>query len=96
MFVLIETDFWPNLLHTLAGSGARLLLFNGRISERSMQRYQRFPLFFKPVFDTFTMLCMQSASDVQKIERLGLAQDKAIALGNLKFGSEPAEEQAEE
>ena len=92
LFVLIETDFWPNLLHTLADSGTRLLLFNGRISDNSMQRYQRFSFFFTRVFDTFTLLCMQTDNDVKKMVRLGIAREKSTTLGNLKFGNEPAAE----
>ena len=93
LFIQIETDFWPNLLDCLARGGIPLLLFNGRISERSMQRYQRFSFFFTPMFNTFTVLCMQTDSDVRKMVRLGVAQDKMRTLGNLKFGSEDSDEQ---
>ncbi|NNK58138.1 MAG: glycosyltransferase [Desulfofustis sp.] len=88
LYIQIETDFWPNLLRCLASAGTTLLLFNGRISHRSMQRYQRFSFFFAPIFDTFSMLCMQTESDVRKMVKLGVAIDKTRTLGNLKFGRE--------
>jgi 3-deoxy-D-manno-octulosonic-acid transferase len=94
LFIQIETDFWPNLLSCLARAGIPLLLFNGRISDRSMQRYQRFSFFFAPIFNTFTVLCMQTDSDARKMARLGVAQEKIRTLGNLKFGSEDSDEQA--
>jgi 3-deoxy-D-manno-octulosonic-acid transferase len=92
LYIQIETDFWPNLLTSLAAAGIPLLLFNGRISNRSLQRYLRFSYFFAPVFETFTMLCMQTDSDVQKMVRLGVSRDKLRTLGNLKFGREEVDE----
>lgn len=93
LYIHIETDFWPNLLTSLAAAGLPLLLFNGRISNRSMQRYRRFSYFFAPIFDTFTMLCMQTDNDVRKMVQLGLSKDKTRTLGNLKFGRDDPGEQ---
>ena len=87
LFILIETDFWPNMLNSLAGSGVPLLLFNGRISERSMRQYRRVSFFFAPLFDKFTMLCMQTNTDVNNMVRLGIAESTAVTLGNLMVGS---------
>ena len=88
LFILIETDFWPNLLHRLAKFDAQLLLINGRVSDRSMERYQRFSLFFSPLFDTFTLLCMQTKDDARKMLRLGINEEKVKTVGNLKFGGQ--------
>ena len=98
LFILIETDFWPNLLHRLAKFDAHLLLINGRVSDRSMERYQRFSLFFSPLFDTFTLLCMQTKDDARKMLRLGINEEKVKTVGNLKFGGQdlPAPEPVSE
>ena len=93
LYIQIETDFWPNLLTSLAAAGIPLLLLNGRISKRSMQRYQRFAYFFAPIFDSFSMLCMQTDSDVSKMVQLGVSKDKMRTLGNLKFGREDPDEE---
>ena len=92
LYIQIETDFWPNILSSLTAAGIPLLLFNGRISNRSMQRYRRFSFFFAPIFDTFTMLCMQTDNDVRQIVQLGVSRDKTRTLGNLKFGREDPDE----
>src|SRR5512133_801086 len=47
LFLLVETDFWPHWLHCLAQRGIPTLLVNGRISEHSFARYQRFAFFFR-------------------------------------------------
>ncbi len=85
LFILIETDFWPNFLHCSAAAGIPMLLFNGRVSDRSMNRYHRFPFIFKPMFDAFELLCMQTDSDAQKMQSLGISPSKIKTVGNLKF-----------
>lgn len=85
LFILIETDFWPNFLHLSAAARIPMLLFNGRVSDRSMKRYQRFSFVFKPMFETFQLLCMQTDSDAQKMRALGIDPNKIKVVGNLKF-----------
>jgi 3-deoxy-D-manno-octulosonic-acid transferase len=85
LFILVETDFWPNWLHCLTRSGIPTLLVNGRISEQSFARYKRFALFFRPMFRTFTLLSMQTAADAAKMIALGIEPEKVATLGNLKF-----------
>ncbi len=50
LFVLIETDFWPNFLHSLDKNNTPAILVNGRISQSSFSRYQRFRFIFLPMF----------------------------------------------
>ncbi|BDD87451.1 3-deoxy-D-manno-octulosonic acid transferase [Desulfofustis limnaeus] len=84
LFILVETDFWPNLLFELSASGVPALLVNGRISARSMRSYQRYGLFFRPLFNQFRLLCMQTKADTEAMQRLGISPDKLRTLGNLK------------
>ena len=86
-FILVETDFWPNILSRLSRQRIPSLLVNGRVSRRSFDRYQRFSFFFKPLFDSFQRLVMQRDEDVQLMSRLGIKQDKLESFGNLKYDS---------
>ena len=38
LFVLMETELWPNLIHSIKNIGATIALANGRISDRSFPR----------------------------------------------------------
>ena len=87
LYILVETDFWPNLLHSLNRRGIPAVLVNGRISARSMRRYQSGRAFFLPMFQTFSALAMQTANDREKMRELGLAKDRLPVLGNLKFAT---------
>jgi 3-deoxy-D-manno-octulosonic-acid transferase len=85
LFILVETDFWPNVLTCLQQEGVPAILVNGRVSEKSMLRYQRLAFFFRPMFQSFSFLCMQTNRDKKKMELLGIAPDRLPILGNLKF-----------
>lgn len=94
VFILVETDFWPNWLHGLARKGIPTYLVNGRISERSFRRYRRAAFFFVPMFRRLSGLCMQTKADADKLVELGLAPDRIHTLGNLKCDAgvrDPAE-----
>ncbi len=90
LFVLVETDFWPHWLHCLTRRGIPSVLVNGRISARSFARYRRLALFFRPMFDAFTLLSMQTGADAAKMTALGIAPEKVVTLGNLKFDTSQA------
>jgi len=85
LFILIETDFWPNFLHTLHEKDIPAILVNGRISKGSFGNYQKFRMVFLPMFNTFRFISMQTAYDVHKMIRFGVRPDLVKALGNLKY-----------
>src|SRR6185312_14910077 len=40
LFIMMETEIWPNLLRACRQAGVRTVLVNGRISSRSFPRYK--------------------------------------------------------
>ncbi len=85
LFILVETDFWPHWLACLARHRIPTFLVNGRISARSFDRYRRFALIFRPMFNGFSRLAMQTRADADKMVALGIKPAKVVTLGNLKF-----------
>nr|MDA8164606.1 hypothetical protein [Desulfobacteraceae bacterium] len=85
LFILVETDFWPNFLAALRRRGIPALLVNGRISARSFARYRRLRWLFRPLFDSFDLLSMQTAADAGQMAALGVSATKVRPLGNLKY-----------
>ena len=85
LFVLVETGFWPGLIHLLSINGIPILLFNGRISSSSMRKYKAFGSFFSKQFNRFTMLCMQNPHSKNKLESLGVESSRLMVVGDPKF-----------
>ncbi len=85
LFILVETDFWPGWLSQLHRGKVPLLLVNGRISDRSLQRYRKFGFFFRPMFRCFDLLAMQTRRDAERLAGLGVPGQRIMTLGNLKY-----------
>ncbi len=89
VYIQVETDFWPNILHLLKTSDIPTILVNGRISERSFVKYKRYHFFFTSMFRNFSKLCMQTELDKRRMRQLGIPEKKLHTLGNLKFDTAP-------
>lgn len=85
LFILIETDFWPNILWQLSRRKVPCLLANGRITEHSFKAYGWAAFLFGPLFNSFTCLSMQIEEDARRMMGLGVAADKVVSCGNLKY-----------
>ena len=85
LFILVETDFWPNLLSALQKKNIPTILVNGRISARSFSAYRRTAFFFRPLFRSFSNLCMQTMEDLGKMREIGVDPGRLHCPGNLKY-----------
>lgn len=85
IFLLVETDMWPNLLREVGRHGVPAVLVNGRISPQSFMRHKRFRFFSKLLFSGFSFCCMQTEADARRIMSLGVAGEKVEITGNIKF-----------
>src|SRR5256712_11473385 len=47
LFVMMETEIWPNLLHECRRRGVKTVMINGRVSARSYPRYRMIRPFFR-------------------------------------------------
>jgi 3-deoxy-D-manno-octulosonic-acid transferase len=89
LFVLIESDFWPNLLATLKKTGCRNILVSGKLSERSARRFQTLSYFSKKLFSCFDLLCVQNQEHFERFRPLVPDPARLHITGNLKLDIEP-------
>lgn len=84
LYILVEGDFWPNLLKELK---CKIFLVSGRVSQRTASRWKMFPSFANKMFSRFDLLCVQSEEYAKRFFPFG--GDKVRVTGNLKFDIEP-------
>ena len=87
LFVLIETDFWPNLLWRLNTRGVPAVLVNGRVSPRSYRGFYRLGPLADLIFSGFHLIFAQTGLDRARFISMGCLSQKVMAAGNLKFES---------
>ena len=94
VFVSLESELWPNVLHELKKQGAKTVMVNGRISEKSFQRSKKVASgLFRWMLSNMDRLLMQSEADAERIRILGAGLQEAgrvQVLGNSKFDQEIA------
>lgn len=96
LLILGEGDFWYQLLKQSKKRGARCLLVNGKISERSTARFLKASFFSKPLFNLLDSLCVQSFRYAERFTSLGIDKQKISITGNLKLDASPRFLTAEE
>src|SRR5579872_1923642 len=87
LFIMMETEIWPNLLRACRRNGVRTVLVNGRISSRSYPRYRLARPFFRRVLDNVDRFCMQGEESARRIIDMGADPDRVVVTGSLKFDS---------
>ena len=85
ILLVAETELWPNLLRLCGKKRIPIVLFNGRISPKSFQRYRLFKFFFKECLKCISLFLMQTEEDRTRIIEIGGEPQKTRVVGNLKF-----------
>ena len=87
LFIMMETEFWPNLLRACRQQGVKTMLVNGRISSRSYPRYRLARGLFRKVLADVDRFCMQSDESARRIVDIGADPSHVTVTGSLKFES---------
>jgi 3-deoxy-D-manno-octulosonic-acid transferase len=89
MFVMVETEIWPNLLRECRTRGIKTVVVNGRISSRSYPRYRLVRPLFRRVLADVDRFCMQSEESARRLIDLGADRGRVTVTGSLKFDAVP-------
>jgi 3-deoxy-D-manno-octulosonic-acid transferase len=87
LFVVMETEIWPNLLRECRARGVKTMVINGRISARSFPRYRLVKPLFRRVLMLVDRFCVQGEETAGRLIELGAPRDRITVTGSLKFDS---------
>ncbi|OQX77077.1 MAG: 3-deoxy-D-manno-octulosonic acid transferase [Epsilonproteobacteria bacterium 4484_65] len=85
--VVMEAEFWYLLFALAKGRGAKTLLINARMSDRSFPKYQKIGWLYRHIFKHIDEVYAQTAKDKERLESLG-AQN-VVVTGNIKLSKLP-------
>jgi 3-deoxy-D-manno-octulosonic-acid transferase len=87
LIVVMETEIWPNFLHTARRARVPVVYANGRISDRSFYGFLRWAPdgFRRRVFGDGSLYLMQSMEDARRVAALGAPPERVKVTGNLKY-----------
>jgi 3-deoxy-D-manno-octulosonic-acid transferase len=88
-FATMETEIWPNVTRISKGRGLRMLLANGRISDRSFPRYRAFRGIVGSVLKKYDRILAREEMDRERFVAIGAPAEIVEVSGNVKFDYEP-------
>ena len=86
ILVVLEAEFWYLLFVIAVNKGARVILLNARISDKSLKSYLQFSWFYKKMLDRVEVVYAQS--EVDKNRFLALGAKNIEVIGNIKLAGE--------
>ncbi len=86
ILVVLEAEFWYLLFAVASKRGAKLILLNARISDKSVKKYLQFAWFYKKILSYVDTLYVQSEVDKNRFIALGARNIEVI--GNIKLAGE--------
>ncbi|MCH9613676.1 MAG: 3-deoxy-D-manno-octulosonic acid transferase [Chlamydiia bacterium] len=81
LLIVMEGDYWLNMLKEVKRQGGHIAVVNGKVSTRSTKRYRYFKRLFKPI----DLFCVQNTLYQERYQTLNIPHDKIAVTGNVKF-----------
>jgi 3-deoxy-D-manno-octulosonic-acid transferase len=85
LLVILETELWPNLIHTAKKKGCKVMVVNARLSEKSAKGYGKVAGLTKSMLEQLDCLAVQNETDGQRFLDLGMPKDRMAVTGSIKF-----------
>ena len=86
VLVVLEAEFWYMLFAVMSARGARVILLNARISQKSAKKYLQMAWFYKKMLSRVEIIYAQSEEDKNRFLALGARNIEVI--GNIKLAGE--------
>ncbi|MGZ4810137.1 MAG: 3-deoxy-D-manno-octulosonic acid transferase [Thermoanaerobaculia bacterium] len=91
VFATMETEIWPNVTRLSRDRGTRLILANGRISDRSFPRYRAMRFVVGRILRRYARILAREETDRKRFVAIGAPEAIVETSGNVKFDYEPDE-----
>ena len=86
--VVMEAEFWYLLFALAKKRGAKTLLINARMSDRSFPKYRKMRWLYRHIFKHIDEVYAQTSKDKERLESLGATN--VLVTGNIKLSLLPA------
>jgi 3-deoxy-D-manno-octulosonic-acid transferase len=87
VLLVMEAELWYMLFFCAFNKGAKTVLINARINDKSYEKYMKYRFFYKQLFKYVNKVFAQSLIDKKRLEELGATNIEVI--GNIKLASLP-------
>jgi 3-deoxy-D-manno-octulosonic-acid transferase len=83
--IVMETELWPNMLHSCRQNNIPVIVANARLSEKSARGYAKLAPLTRSMLADITMIAAQQQADGERFITLGLKREQLNVTGSIKF-----------
>jgi len=87
VLLVMEAELWYMLFLVAKNKGAKTVLINARINDKSYATYKKYSFLYKQIFKQIDKVFAQSEVDAKRLKELGASNIEVI--GNLKLANLP-------
>lgn len=84
VYVVMETELWPVMIWEARRRGVRLVLANGRVSDRSYRRMRAFGWLYRDLLGCFDSVFPRTGLDRERFLELGVPEGVLGPVGDVK------------
>lgn len=92
--ILVECEFWPNMIREAHRRNIPVSLINGRVSDSSFKGYMKLRFLMRQVLELIDPLCMQGRQDTERMIAMGARPETVKTFGTAKYDLPPPSEEA--
>ena len=85
--IIMETELWPQLYYQCSKQQVPLLIVNGRLSQRTLNRPAWVHAFYQRALANVTKILARSDKDAQRFVQLGADAKQVSVVDNIKFAA---------
>ncbi|MEE9370724.1 MAG: 3-deoxy-D-manno-octulosonic acid transferase [Sedimentisphaerales bacterium] len=83
--LLMELEVWPNFVQIARKLGIPVVVVNGRISDKSFEKYEKVRPIAEQIFSKLTLVLVQTDEYARRFREIGCSRKKVIVTGSLKY-----------
>ena len=87
--IFVESEIWPQMLRRTHATGAPMALVNARMSDKTVEFWEKWPRTGRYLFDVFTLIVTQNDAMARNMIRMHAPADRVSPGVNLKSMAGP-------
>lgn len=85
ILLLIETEFWPNLIYCANKANIKIITVNGRLSKSAFPYYKATSYFWRKFLNLISRILVRNEQDYERFVKITGSSEKVEITGNIKY-----------
>ena len=88
ILLIVETEFWPNIIYCANKAGVKIVTVNGRLSKTAFPYYKLTAFFWRQFLNLISGILTRNGQDYERFVKITGSSEKVEITGNIKYDRE--------